>query len=106
MWNWIIYSIPWEVKLGFWLVIALLVGGFVLRLFGVRWGLIVSAALAVVVGAATIYNKGQQSGYADNVAKDADDEKKLQAAADAARAGADAAPPGSLRDNSDGFRRD
>lgn len=63
MMNWLIYQIPWEWKLGFWLLLAAAVGIFVLRLFGVRWGIIVTAGLGLVAGAATLFNRGQQEGY-------------------------------------------
>jgi hypothetical protein len=63
MMNWIIYSLPWQVKLGFWVVVASAVALVILRLFGVKWGLIFGGIAGVVIGAATIFNKGQQVGY-------------------------------------------
>lgn len=97
--DWLIYVLPWWVKV----IAGLIVVGIILRLFG--WKATVAAMIAVAT--LGLVNRSQQQGWEARIKKDNEDADKAIARARSVRDAADRrnAAPGRLRDD-DGFRRD
>lgn len=99
IWDWIVYSIPWWVKVG----AGLLVAAVILKLFG--W----KATVAAIIAVATLglVNRGQQQGWEARIKKDNEDAQRAIDKARAARRDADLrnADPGELR-KQDRYKRD
>lgn len=96
--DWLLYVLPWWVKV----IAGLIVAGIILRLFG--W----KATVAALIGLATlgIVNRSQQQGWEARIKKDNEDAQKAIDRARAARLDTDLrnTDPGELR-QSDGYKR-